>query len=898
MPTSFNLFVNGEHHQVSAEPGTPLLYILRNDLGLKGAKFACGLGQCGACKIIMDGQAVQACKIPIRTAQDKVIVTIEGLSSEGHLHPIQQAFIDEQAIQCGFCTSGMIMAAKVLLDRSPSPTDEEIRHALAGNLCRCGVYDRIYRAIKRASDYPAEGPVYTTHIPDEHHDFLNTETAPTSLIKTPDLDAWIAFNSDETVTLYTGKMEMGQDLRTSIAMIGAEELDVSLDRVRVVMADTERSPDEGYTASSMSLETSGNAMRYAAAEVRHIALSIASEEFEVPIHQLIVENGIIWDQSSDCRLSYWDLFGGAKIGMQFSGTVKPKSAAQYHVVGKTAPRLDLEAKVMGKAVFVHDLELPKMLHARVLRPPNYGAKIIACDVAKVKTIPGVVKVVRNGSFLGVITEREEQAVEAINILKSHTQWQSGPELPAQSKLYESMLGNPTQSALVVKGTPVIDPIPLLAIPEGTKTTVSSTYYRPYHAHAALGPSAAVAQYVNGKLTLWSHTQGPYPLRRLLAQVLNLKEERIHIQHMDGPGCFGHNGADDAALDAALLAISYPTRPISLKWMREDENAWEPYGPATVIKLQASLDDQGHLLNWNHDVWGFSHSSRTGGGGNTTSLLAAWYLEKPFSPPVLHPMHGPQSGIHRNAEPLYEFPNKRIVKHFIADSPLRVSAQRGLGAYANVFAMESFVDEVAYAAGINPVEFRLQYLKDERAIEVIKAAISRAGFKNPAFGRGLAFAQYKNRQSYVAVIVDLEVDHQIGHIHLHRGIIAVDAGQIVNPDGLSNQLEGAFTQSASWTIKEQVTYDPDGITSLNWQTYPILRFNEAPRIETVLINRPGYPYLGIGEGAQGPMAAAIANAVFDSAGIRLRDLPFTPTKVLEALTEEGTSGHTKSNLEDM
>jgi nicotinate dehydrogenase subunit B len=454
----------------------------------------------------------------------------------------------------------------------------------------------------------------------------------------------------------------------------------------------------------------------------------------------------------------------------------------------------------------------------------------------------------------------------------------GPQLPAQDNFADYMLTQKAESALVIDGTPTNDPIPEIIVPENAAQTLRATYFRPYHSHASLGPSAAVAQYVDGKLTVWSHTQGPYPLRTLLAHVLGLAEQNIHVQHVDGPGCFGHNGADDAALDAALMAMKLPGRPVSLKWTREDENGWEPYGPATLIKLQASVDGDGNLIDWNHDVWGYSHSSRTRVGGKSSSLQPAWYLENAFKPPVLHPMRGIQSGVHRNAEPLYTFPHKRIVKHFISDSPLRVSAQRGLGAYANVFAMESFIDEVAHAVGQDPVTFRLRYMVDQRAIDVIQAVVNKAGKKPSKGGRGMAFAQYKNRQSYVAVVVDLDVNTESGNVKLNHGVIAVDAGQIVNPDGLSNQLEGAFTQSASWTLKEQVTFNQNGITSLNWRTYPILRFDEAPTIETVLINRPGYPYLGIGEGAMGPMAAAIANAIYDAAGIRLREIPFLPEKV--------------------
>jgi CO/xanthine dehydrogenase Mo-binding subunit len=401
-------------------------------------------------------------------------------------------------------------------------------------------------------------------------------------------------------------------------------------------------------------------------------------------------------------------------------------------------------------------------------------------------------------------------------------------------------------------------------------------------HASLGPSAAVAQWIDGKLTVWTHNQGVYPLRTDLAQVLGMPENDIRAIHMDGPGCFGQNGADDAALDAALLARSLPGKPVSVKWMRADENVWEPYGSPAVIKIQASLNPDGHVIDWNHDVWSFTHTNRPRGEEGKSGLLAAYHLAEPFAPPQSRPNMGPMGGIHRNADPLYTFPRRRIVKHFLPDSPLRVSALRGLGSYANVFAIESFMDELAHTTGADPIEFRLRHLGDERARAVIKAAVEKAGRRPDNMGRGIAFARYKNRQSYLAVVMDVSVSRADGCIHLERAVIAADAGQIVNPDAVRNQLEGVIIQSSSWTLKEQVAFDPSGITSVDWDSYPIFRFIDAPKIETVLLNRPGQPYLGIGEGAQGPVPAAIANAVFNATGIRLRQIPFTPERVKAAL----------------
>ncbi|MBW1799336.1 MAG: xanthine dehydrogenase family protein molybdopterin-binding subunit [Deltaproteobacteria bacterium] len=430
-----------------------------------------------------------------------------------------------------------------------------------------------------------------------------------------------------------------------------------------------------------------------------------------------------------------------------------------------------------------------------------------------------------------------------------------------------------------------DPIPAIEAPSGAAHTLTATYCRPYHMHASLGPSAAVAQLIDGRLTVWTHGQGVYLLRASLARVLGMKEDDIRAIHMEGPGCYGNNGADDAALDAALLARALPGRPVSLKWMRADENAWEPYGTATVIKMQAGLNNDGEVIDWNHDVWGSAHSSRPHGNGGKSNLLAASYLAEPFPPHPYAPLMSPVGCLERNADPLYAFPRRRIVMHFLPDSPLRVSALRGLGSYANIFAIESFMDELAHASGADPVDFRLRNLTDQRARAVIETVVENAGRRPDGQGRGIGFSRYKNRQSYVAVVVDLSVSRNSGRIRLERAVIAADAGQIVNPDALSNQLEGLLIQSASWTLKEQVSFDRHGITSRDWRSYPIFRFRDAPEIETVLINRPGQPYLGLGEGAQGPIPAAVTNAVFDAVGIRLRRIPFTPERVKQALEEK-------------
>ncbi len=886
----FTLQVNGNVHQVEVDPETPLLYVLRNDLGLKGPKLGCGLEQCNACKVLIDGKDVPSCQLPVQQVAGLAITTIEGLGTANALHPLQEAFIEEQAIQCGYCASGMIIAAQGLLNRTRYPTDDEIRTALSDNICRCGVYERVRRAIKMRIGRPIWEPIY------EVIEAAEVQTSGSgkgsggflgSLQNTPDLDAWIRINTDETITVFTGKAEIGQGIKTAVSQIAADELDVSLARIRVVSADTERSPNEGITAGSMSLQMSGTAIRYAAAAARHILLTLAFEELEAetPIDQLEVNDGTITDPATGRYITYWVLFGGQQFGHPITGTISPKSHTAHRLVGEATTRTDLQDKVTGAACYVHDMVLPNMVHGRIVRPPAYVARLLSVDETAVRQMPGVLKVVRDGSFLAIIAEREEQAMWAAEALREKAQWENNTDLPAAENLYEHLLTEPAQSTLVVNGTAVSDPIPPIQVSDDAAQTLKATYYRPYQMHASLGPSAAVAQLVDGKLTVWSHSQGVSLLQFTIAQVLRMDAADVRVIHAEGSGCYGHNGADDAALDAALLARIIPGRPVSLKWMRSDEHLWEPYGAAMVVKLQASLDGNGAIADWNHDVWSYPHTSRPHPGGETSGLLAAWHLERPFPRQQPHPIQGYHFGDYRNADPIYALPNKRIVTHFVPNSPLRTSSLRSLGAYANVFAIESFMDELSFAAGVDPVEFRLRHLTDERARAVIEAAAVKAKWQprtEPARngnGRGFAFAQYKNIQCYAAVIIDLTVDQESGEIQMKRVVIAADAGQIVNPDGLSNQLEGGFFQSASWTLAEQVTFDREHITSQDWDSYPILRFSGAPIIETVLLNRPTAPFLGSGEATQGPTPAAIANAVFDATGVRFRDLPLTAVNVL-------------------
>lgn len=714
---------------------------------------------------------------------------------------------------------------------------------------------------------------------------------PASLGCNPDLDSWIAVEPDGTVTLLTGKVELGQGLVNAIARIGAEELDLELDQVRVRTGDTASGPNEDVTSGSRSMTDSGASIRQAAAEARTHLYQLAAQRLGVGVTELTGAHGTITTRDGARCTSYAELLGGRRFNRSVTGAVSPKPPDAYRLVGRAGPRRGVEELVAGTARYVQDLAPEGVLHARVLRPPSPHARLMALDDAPVRALRGVVALVRDGSFLALVAEREEQAVRARELMSARAQWDEPASLPAPWELHDWLVSAPADCFAVEADVPVPGaPSPAPEAPLGRDadaSTHTATFTRPFQMHASIGPSAALAHWTKDGLRVWSHTQGVHPLRESLAEALEVEPERIRVTHVIGPGCYGHNGADDVALDAALVARAVPGKPVLMKWTREDEHGWEPYGAPAVAKLSARLDDAGRIAGWSTDVWGLSHDSRPFAAGGRSGLLAAWHRDRPMAPPAPDPLAEP--GIHRNATPLYTIPQIRVVKHVVRDGPLRTSALRSLGAYFNVFALESFIDELADAADRDPLVFRLEHLGDPRARAVLEAATERAGWaqrpREEGTGMGIGLARYKNLAAYAAVVVALEVDDRTAEIALRHAVIAADVGQVIDPAGLVNQLEGGLVQASSWTIKEQVRYDRTRVTSLDWEAYPILTFPEVPEIETILIDRPGEPYLGAGEATQGPMAAAIGNAVYAATGIRVRDIPLTPERIRRAAAGE-------------
>jgi nicotinate dehydrogenase subunit B len=701
---------------------------------------------------------------------------------------------------------------------------------------------------------------------------------PGSLNTNRRLDAWLRIDPNGTVTIFSGKIELGQGIGTALAQIAADELDVDLKRIDVVSGDTARTPNEGMTAGSLSMEQSGTAVRFACAEARDILLSAAATRLAAPVTDLRISDGVVATPGG-ASVTYWDLARDLDLKREATAGVRPKPASEHRWVGQNIVRRDIPKKFTGGAAYVQDVRLPGMLFGRVVRPPSPGAELLSVDEAAVRRLPGVVAVVRDGSFLGVAAEREEQAIGAREALKKSARWKEAASLPPSGDaLYPHLM-----KAAVEAETVVDKPSPSAG--EAVKT-LEALYVRPYQAHASMGPSCAVAQWREGKLVVWTHSQGVFPLRAELAKVFGVPAPDIRCIHAEGAGCYGHNGADDVALDAALVARATSGRPVKLAWMRDDEFQWEPFGSAMAMKLSGGVDAQGRVVAWTHELWSHPHSTRPGASAGV-NLLAARYLAQAF--PVVPPADVPQpsGGSDRNAVPLYDFPNVKVLKHYIAEAPLRTSALRTLGGYANVFALESFVDELAAAARVDPVEFRLRHMKDPRARAVIEAAAQRAGWKPGAAGdgkrgRGFGFARYKNLACYCAVAADVEVDRATGRVKVTRVVSAVDAGQIVNPEGVINQIEGGIVQSVSWTLLEAIRFDRTRVTTRSWDDYPILRFVDVPQVEVVLLNQPAERFLGVGEGSQGPAAAAVANAIAHATGKRLRALPFTPDRVKQAL----------------
>jgi nicotinate dehydrogenase subunit B len=696
---------------------------------------------------------------------------------------------------------------------------------------------------------------------------------PPSLAANPMLSSWIRFSPDGHLVLSPGKVEIGQGIVTALAQIAADELDIDLGRIQMVRATTAGSPNEGVTSGSLSVQQSGRAVRHVCAEVRHIFLALAADRLGVGIDVLDIVDGEI-SGPGNVRTSYWELAGEVSLDRQATLGVTAKSAAQRMLAGNSVQRVDIPDKVFGHPRFIHDSALPGMLHGRVMRSEMPAAKLMELREDGARGIAGLVAVVRDGNFAGVVSITEDGAEAALKALRKGAVWSAGETLPDEHGLADWLKNQPVESTVIDKKT----------APHGAekKRTLRRQYTRPYIAHGSIAPSCAMAQWSGDRVHVWTHSQGVYLLRADLALVLKVAAENIVVEHIEGAGCYGHNGADDVALDAVLLARQAGGRPVRVQWSREDEMTHAPFGAAMAIEIEADLDARGEIVDWRHGIWGNGHVARPGRAA-LPALLAGTEIANSFPRTISNnPPQATGGGADRNSVPLYDFPSWQVDCHRLLTMPIRCSALRTLGAQGNVFAIESFLDEFAAERGEDPVALRLRNLSDPRARDVIESVAKRSGWKprkQTGIGYGVGFARYKNTGAYCAVVAEVEGAEDI---RVRKLTIAVDVGEAINPDGVLNQIEGGAIQAVSWTLKEQVRFDRQRVTSNMWSSYPILRFSEVPEVQVEVIARPEIEPVGAGEAAHGPTTAAIANAVFDCLGVRVRNLPITRDSLIAAM----------------
>ena len=700
----------------------------------------------------------------------------------------------------------------------------------------------------------------------------NAPDLPGSLRAAPRLSNWLRFSPDGTVTVTPGKVEIGQGILTALAQIAADELDVPLDRVRVAAASTPGSPNEGVTSGSLSIQESGTAIRQACAEARAIHLRLAAARAGVEPEAIRVEGGVFVAPDGTALGAYWTQAEEALLEVEARGDVAPKPATARGIAGRAAARLDLPDKVFGAPRYVHDLRLPGMMHARMVRPP---ARVATLAELREGPLPGDAAVLRLGNLLAVVASEEWAADAAAARVAARARWDARESLPDENDLPAWIEATPAQRTEVARQD---DPAPPAV------HTVSARFARPYLAHGSIGPSCAVARWEREVVEIWTHSQGIYNLRADLVTVLGLDAASITVRHMEGAGCYGHNGADDVALDAALVARAYPGRPVRVRWSRAEELAWSPHSPAAIADIEAAIDAEGMLCRWQTVLRGNGHSSRPGRAKDPT-LLSAGYLDPPFPLPVAidAPMAGGGGG-QRNSVPGYRVPSLDVSMNRLLEMPIRSSALRGLGALLNVWATESVMDELAERIGQDPVAFRLRHLKeDPRGAAVLREVAAMCGWPRASagegIGTGIAVARYKGTGGWCAVAAEVEAAEVV---RCRRLWIAADLGEVINPDGAANQLEGGALQAVSIALKEALRFDRLNVTSDSWEAYPILRFSEAPAVELRLIGPQDAPPLGAGEPSLGPTIAAIAAGIHAALGVRPRAMPFTPDNLAAAM----------------
>jgi CO/xanthine dehydrogenase Mo-binding subunit len=702
-----------------------------------------------------------------------------------------------------------------------------------------------------------------------------SNTLPKSLADNPRLDRWIVFEAGGKVRVATGKVELGQGILTALSQIAADELDVTPEHLQMLSGDTGASPSEGFTSGSNSVLQSGGAIRLVCAEIRALFLAAAAAKVGCDAADLAVEEGRFLLHGAPTGHDYWSLAGEVSLARDATGSTPTKRPSEYRYVGKSLPRLDLPDKLAGRG-FIHDISPADVLHARMIHRRRIGAHLQPLDEAPIRKAAGApVTIGRDGDLAWITGDDETAVMRAAAAARQQAIWTGGHAIPENSDSIECLRSQPSRDRVIEEGDR----------PQGkAATTIEGVYSRPYLVHGPIGPSLALASFRDGQLTVETHSQGVYVLRHWLARTLGLEEASVTVLHRQGAGCYGHNSADDAAFDAAFLALRNPDRTVRVQWLREDEFSAAPVGSAMAVRIEAKLGADGRPIDWTMDIWSPIHGRRPGmnSGGN---LLGADAL--PGAVQQTGELHDvPDAiggGATRNAIADYDLPHQRIVHHLLPDTPLRTTTIRGLGAQANVFAIESMIDEIAERVGEDPVAYRLSLLSDPRSRAVVEAAAAMSDWEMARNGDGrvlgFGFGRYKNRSAYMAAVAEVEVEEEV---RVKRIWAAVDAGLVINPDGAINQVEGGIIQAASWTLKERLRFEGGEVVSDTWETYPILRFSEVPEIEVRLMERSTEPAVGLGEAAVGPTTAAIANAVASALGVRLRELPLSRERIMETL----------------
>lgn len=697
-----------------------------------------------------------------------------------------------------------------------------------------------------------------------------TADLPASLVTNPWISTWLTVSADGAIALRIGKVELGQGIVTALTQIAAHELDVPPETVRAAATNTASSPDEGLTAGSLSITLSGAAVRRVCAEARELFRHAAAHRSGLDLAQVRLVSGVFMASDGARIGSYADLRDEVDLDVQVGDSALEVTFAP--ATSKDLARVDLPDKVFGRPRFVHDLEFDGMLHGRVVRPPAPGAHLTEVAVEQVSALPGVEQVVSDGDFLAVVARREGQATRAADALAAAASWSAGLELPDADDLPRWLRGSETETQIIRDGGARHD----------APVVVAGTFARPFIAHASIGPSCAVALFDDGRLEIWCHSQGVFTLAHAIASALALSDDAVVIQHVEGPGSYGHNAADDVAMDAALLAMRMPGRHVRVQWSRGDEFTWEPFGPAMVGDVRAGSDEHGRITDLSYELWTNGHTARPGYAPQHSLLADAQRAGLSLLPASVDPPAERGHGSARNAEPYYDIARVDVTVHRLLTMPIRTSSLRSLGSHLNTFALESVIDELARAAGRDPLQMRLDNLSDPRARDVLNTAAAAADWGAPlpdGHGRGMAFCRYKNRGSYCAVVADVEATDRL---QVTRLTIAVDVGRVVNADGVRNQIEGGAVQATSWALFEEVRFDRHAVTSTDWESYPIARFSQVPEIDVHLLDRPDEAPLGAGEATPGPVAAAIGNALADALGVRVYALPFTPEHIVAAI----------------